>query len=280
MRPKQTIPCRSVRFLTCLAAVSLCADGAAAQVTQSAAAQGSAPSTIRWNVEAGYESFWLKDVARATRPVDASPVSWQGDGPAIAGRYDRANPRRLHRFEFSFSSAGHFVYDAVVRTIPRSPDDRVVRVGGRYEYRRYPFRDLWIDGLDVGVGAQGIGEHLSLSRHMDPSIEIHESETQLGVAVVAAARFCRWRRLDLEVAWANGGFFSRNHEQHSVDSLATVEGWGGGWLTDLSLMAGIPVSRRASILASYLHTGQARYASHDTYASGRSRILLGVRYGR
>jgi hypothetical protein len=255
------------------------AGAAAAQTPQGSAAVGAAPA-VTWSAAAGYESYWLKDVARSTRPVDASPVSWEGHGPAIVGFYDRARPGRLHRVEFSYSSASHFVYNAVVRTFPRSPDDRVVRVGGRYEHRRYPFRDLWIDGLEVGIGAQGIGEHLSYTRHMDPSIEIRESETQMGVAVVAAARFRRWRWLDLEAAWANGGVVSRTSERHSVDSLATVEAWGGGWLTDLTVTAGVPVTTHASVLASYLHSGQGRYASHDTYASGRGRFLVGVKYGR
>lgn len=250
-------------------------------------AQSAAPSSpspalpaIVWSVEVGYESLWLRDVARTTRPVDASPVSWEGDGPAIAARYDRANPKRLHRFEFSFSSTGHFVYDAVVRTIPRSPDDHATRVGGRYEYRRYPFRDLWIDGLDIGIGVQGLGEHLSLARHFDPSIEIDRSENRLGTAVVAAARFRRWQWLDVEVAWANGMLINRTHASHSADAEASYDQWGGGWLTDLAIVATVPVSRQVGIQASLLRSAQGLYASHDHASSGRSRLLAGVTYGR
>ena len=271
------MPSQRVRILTCLATVVFTTAGAGAQTN----ATGSpAPAATTWNVEAGYESIWLRDVSRNTPRADASPVSWKGDGPAIAGHYDRANPKRLHRFAFSFSSAGDFVYDAIVRTIPRSPDDRVVSVGGRYEYRRYPFRDLWIDGLDVGIGVQGLGDHASFTRHLDPSIEIDRGETDLGVSGVAAARFHRWSKLDVEVAWANGMMLTRTSVRHSEDTQAAYEQWGGGWLTDLTLVATVPVSRSAGIQASYFHSAQGHYASHDTYASGRSRLLLGVTYAR
>jgi hypothetical protein len=272
------MPSSPLTLVTCLA-VSIGAAGASAQ-TPPATAQPGPPPAVTWSVGAGYETFARRDVARTSRPVDASPVAWKGDGPSLLLRYDRRNPRRLHRFEIIGASAGDFVDDAVVRTTSRSQNDGATRVDGRYEYRWYPFRNLWIDGLDLGLGVQGIGAYASSTQHMDPSITIHGSEVRLGVGLAAAARFHRWRRLDLEVAWVNGGFVSRNHGQHSVDPLATYVISGGGWLTDLSAEAVVPVSTRVSILASYVHTGEGRYASHDTYSSSANRLLLGIRYAR
>jgi len=259
---------------------SLAAARAGAQTGPDTTGQSGAPQAISWSVEAGYETFWLRTIGRTTPRADASPASWDGDGPSLAVRYDRATPKRLHRFSLSFASAGHFVYDAIVRTFPRSPDDHVVRVGGQYEYRRYPFRNLWIGGLDVGVGVQGLGEYMSSTRHVDPSIEIGKSEIRLGTAIVAASRFHRWQKLDVEVAWVNGIVLNRTHGDHSEDAQAAYVQWGGGWLTDLALVATVPVSRRAGIQASFLRSTQGFYASHDQYASGHSRFLVGMTYGR
>jgi hypothetical protein len=280
MRTTPPPPLPKSRSLTCLAVAWFAAVGAQAQTPTDALSKGASPSAIAWQVEAGYESFWLKDVARTSRPVDASPVSWTGSGPALTGRYDRADARRLHRLEVLFSSAGHFVYDAVIRTVPRSPDDSVARVGARYEYRRYLLRDLGIAGLDIGIGGRGTGDYLWVGRHVDPSIEVRESEAQFGVALVAALRFRRWRWLDLDLSWANGGFLTRIHEQYGTDPLASFRAWGGGWSTEVSAIASVPLIRRTRVVASYLHSGLGRYASHDSYAVGRDRVALGVRYGR
>jgi hypothetical protein len=141
-------------------------------------------------------------------------------------------------------------------------------------------RDLLADGFDVGIGVQGIGDHLWLTRRIEPSMELQQREAQLGAAVVAAARFHRWSRLDLEAAWANAAMLTRTHEQHTVDALATTDAWGGGWVTDLALTADVAMSRRAAILVSYVHTGQGRFSSHDSNASGRDRLTLGVTYAR
>jgi hypothetical protein len=40
--------------------------------------------------------------------------------------------------------------------------------------------------------------------------------------------------------------------------------------------AGVRVASRASVLLSYLTSGEGRYASHETYTFGRSRFALGV----
>jgi hypothetical protein len=84
----------------------------------------------------------------------------------------------------------------------------------------------------------------------------------------------------VEVAWTNGIMLNRTHARHSEDAQAGFEQWGGGWLTDLAVIATVPVSRRAGIQASYLHGAQGLYASHDQYASGRGRFVAGVTYGR
>ena len=207
-------------------------------------------------------------------------MSWVGDGLAFSVGHDRARPGRLHRFEFTLSSAGDFSFDTPVDSIPRPAGDRVTRLDGRYEYRRYPFRDLGADGFDLGIGVQGIGGYLWLTRHIEPSLELRQREMQLGAAVVAAARLHRWRRLDVEAAWSNAVVVARTHEHHSVDGLSEIDAWGGGWLTELALTADVAITEHAAIRVSYLHSRQGRLSSHDSNATGRDRVTVGVAYAR
>ncbi len=81
---------------------------------------------------------------------------------------------------------------------------------------------------------------------------------QLGAAVVVAARWRRWRRLDLQATWSNAALLAHTDERHSADPLSTVDAWGGGWLTELALTADVEVARRAAIHVGYLHGGQGR----------------------
>ncbi len=273
--PRQTLSIFVYLLFLCLVSGS-----AAAQTAVIAAGPGHDQSASTWSAEAGYESLRMRDVASTMRPIDASPVSWTGDGPALAVRYDRASTRRLHRFELSFSTSGHFAYDAVVRTRARPSSDRASRSAGSYEYRRYLLRNLLIDGFDVGVGAHLFGEYFSFARHLDASITIDEHEAHAGFGLVASARVHRWTWFDAELAWRNGAFLNRNGERHSVDSRASYDTSGGGWSTDLLAAASIRLSGRTSVLASYLHNAQARYASHDTSSFGRSRFLVGLRYAK
>src|SRR5262245_4732639 len=98
------------------------------------------PWPPQWTVAAGVESLWWRDVARTGPPVWASPLAWEGQGPAVHVSYDRGRRSRLHRFEGSFSSAGGFELRSPVRITAAAGSDAASRVGGRYEYRRYFWR--------------------------------------------------------------------------------------------------------------------------------------------
>lgn len=238
---------------------------------------GSSPA---WSVAAGYESFWLRDFARPGPPVDASPIAWEGEGPAVVGTYDRGRPGRLHHFEGSFASAGGFSLQTPVRSFPGPADDSAMRIGARYEYRRYPFRDLWMSGFDLGVGIEGSGDYLSFARHFQPAIELRTNLTNVGVAGVVAARFHRWPRVDLQAAWGNGGSIGRSTAHHRAAVETTYQEWGGGWQTNLQVLAAVRVAVHTSLLVSYLNSGEGRYASHDGITYGRSRFAVGVTFGQ
>ena len=155
-----------------------------------------------------------------------------------------------------------------------------MRVGGRYEYRRYPFRDVGLTGLDVGIGVESGAELQSLVQHFDPSIERRVRGTDLTAGLVAAARLRRWRPVQVHVAWVNGGAIGRTTTRHSSADEPTVRAWGGGWLTDLTVRADVRISGATTVFASYFGTGRGRFASHDAVASGRGQFVVGVSRGK
>lgn len=244
------------------------------------AAGSPAPPAPAWTLTAGRESFWLRDVASAGPPVDASPIAWQGEGPAMTAAYDRGRPWRLHHFESWFASTGGFSLNSPVRSIPGPSADRVFRGGGRYEYRRYPFRNLWGSGIDVGAGVDGGAEYLLFSRHFEPAIELRTGITNLGTAGVVAIRLRRWRRVDAQAAWANGVSIGRQTSTHRAETETTFRGWGGGWQTHLHVRGSVLIKPRMSLVAAYLRSGEGRFATHDLLTFGRSRVTLGVAYER
>ena len=251
--------------------------------TTAAAQTAPAPSSVpalapAWTVAAGYESFWLRDAAGAGPPQDGSPIAWEGAGPTVTVFYERGVPGRLHHFEGSFVSSGGFSLESPVRSTPAPSNDHASRVGGRYEYRRYPFRDLWMSGFDIGFGIEGDVEHLSFSRHFAPAIVLDTGVTNVGTAGVVAARLHRWQRLDAQVAWGNGLSIGSGSSRHRAGTETRIDQWGGGYQTHLHIRAGVRVASRASVLLSYLVSGEGRYANHETSAFGRSRFAMGVSY--
>ncbi len=264
-------------FLCCLI---IAATPASAQTPLPTSGQPAALPAVTWSVGVGYESAWFRDVSQTGRPVDASPVSWEGRGLALGVQHDRNTAARLHRFEGVFEKAGRFSFQTPLLALPRFPEDSALRVSGRYEYRRYPFRDLGLTGLDVGIGVEGGAEFRSLVQHFDPSIEVRVRGTDLTAGVVAAARLSRWRAVQFQAAWVNGGAIGRATTRHSSAAVSPVNGWGGGWLTDLTVRADVRISAAATVFASYFGTGRGRFASHDALASGQSRFIVGVSHGR
>lgn len=239
------------------------------------------PTTApRWIVTGGVESFWWRDVARTGPPVDGSPVSWDGQGPIVYVAHERGGRSRLHHFEGAFASAGGFVLRSPVRTTPAPGDDGVSRLSGRYEYRRYPWRDLWITGFDVGVGVDASGEHLSFDRHFEPGFELQRSLNTVGTAVVLAGRWQRSPRWSLQATWGNGLSIGRSTQQYRGDRELTQQGWGGGWQTNLEVRGDIRVASRMALTAAWFTSGEGRLGSHDSFTFGRSRFTMGVTYAR
>lgn len=256
----------------------------AAPATAQTADRSSAPPppTVTWRVAVGQGTVWVRDVAssRLGRHVDASAVSWEGHGGAFAVEFDRATFQRLHHFEGSFEQSGSAVYRTPLAEIPRPAGDAGRRVAGSYEYRRYLLVDLGVRGFDLGLGVQGGADRTSVTRHFDPTIQFRARETSLTTGIVAAARLRRWRRVQAEAAWVNGGGIARATAQHSAATEGAVSRWGVGWLTDLTLRADVRVSSAVTIFASYFDTGRGRFVSHDASASGRRRWMVGVSHGR
>jgi len=266
-----------VRVGTLACAWIFIATAAAAQTGPSSAETSWPP---KWTVAGGIESLWWRDVAATGPPVDASPISWNGQGPVVYVAYDRGGLRRLHHFEGSYASAGGFELQSPVRSIAAPGGDSAFRLIGRYEYRRYPFRDLWITGFDVGIGVEGSGESLSFVRHFDPGIELQTGVTNMGVAGIVAARLRRWSRWSATAAWGNRAVLGRSSQHHTGETDSTTHSWGAGWETTLDLRVDVRVSSRAFVHAAYLTSGEGRLASHDTFTNGRSRFTIGVGYGR
>src|SRR6188474_2636170 len=237
-----------------------------------------APSPVQtsqppqWTVAAGVESLWWRDVARTGPPVLASPISWEGQGPAVYTSYDRGRRSRLHHFDAAFAAARGFNLRSPVRTTTAPEQDGAWRAGARYEYRRYPWRDLWMTGFDVGIGVEGSGEHLSFQRHFEPAFELQTGVTNLGTAAVIAARIQRWSRWSVGVTWGNGLTFGRSTARHLGETETTLGSWGGGWQTNLEIRGEVRVASRARVYAGWLNSGEGRGASHDTFTFGRSRF--------
>ena len=247
---------------------------------QSASPQTATPWPPRWTVTAGVESFWWRDVARTGPPVWASPISGEGQGPIIWVAHDRGSRARLHHFEGSFASAGGFELRSPVATRAAPDDDSVSRLSGRYEYRRYRWRDLWMDGFDLGFGVEGSGEHLSFDKHFTPDIQLERSLNTLGTAFVVAGRFERSTRWSLSAVWGNGLSISRSTLNYHGDSNTSYYGWGGGWQTNLELRGDVRVASRAVITAAWFTSGEGRAGQHDSFTFGRERFTVGVTYGR
>ena len=265
------------RTLRALALAAVAAPGANAQTT--VRPEPTIAPVGDWSVVAGYQDFTYRDVARVGPPVDASPIGWRTSGPALALRRDRSHPARLHRWDVTLSLGEHASYVGPVGSVDGGSGDQLTRVGVRYEYRRYLFVDKLPKWFDAGLGAQAIGDVLSMSRHLPPSIEVGERDVRAGGALVAAARLRPWPRLAVEAAWANGAVLARIWQHHSAGAAASVSGWGGGWLTDLSVRGDLHIAGRSSLIVDYVRSGEGLLSTHHEYAAQSGRLSVGVRHG-
>ena len=233
----------------------------------------------RWTVVAGVESLWWRDVARSGPPVEASPVSWEGSGPIFLIAHDRGGRARLHHYEASFTTAGNFELRSPVQS-RAAGGDGASRLSGGYEYRRYPWRDLWITGFDVGVGGAASAERLLFDRHFAPGIELQRRLNTLGSAALIAVRWQRSERWSLHAVWANGVTIGKSNLRYRSDSEAISQSWGGGWQTNFDLRGDARIAPHVRLTAGWFNSGEGRFESHDGHTYGRSRFTVGVRYDR
>jgi hypothetical protein len=235
---------------------------------------------IVWRIGAGYESSWIRDVARSGPPADASPVRRAGHGPALDVQYDRSSLKRLHRFHLSAGWTGGFVYETPTLTQVRPSGEHGFHAGGGYEYRRYFFRDLGFDGLDLGMGVDGGAVLQRATFVWEPAIEAWRSATEFNGGGVVAGRLRRWRAWQLEVIWVNGVTLLRTTSRHSTAADPETGSSGGGWFTDLSAQADVRISRTVNVFVKALTTGRGHYESHATSMLGGKQFIVGVAYAR
>lgn len=258
---------------------------AIAVLTTTAAAQP-APSpapgqTARnlWSVSAGYEVFALRDISRNGRPPDASPISWRGSGPSVSGRYDINRGRSAHVIEAMAARARDFSYAGPSRSTSALASDLASRVAATYEYRRYLWRDLAFDGLDVGLGAQGLATRVGFDRHITSTLATKTRTTGGGAAGIVSIVLRRFDRLRAEATWANGAVMSSRTTRHSAQ-VADETHRGGNWLTYTMVRADWRLTRTTQLVAAWRGAFDGYESSHYSYAAGRHTLELGVSYAR
>jgi opacity protein-like surface antigen len=261
---------------------------AAAALTAAAAAfaqPAPAPAVVEepargWLVQAGYEGFTMRDVSRNQRPPDASPISWRGEGPAISGRYHISGRRSAHLFGLGFASARDFAYIAPTRTVDAMAGDTASRFDGRYEYRRYFWRDVGANGFDIAIGAQGIGSHVSLDRHITTALATKSRMSGGGGAGVIALRVQRWALVQFDVSWANGAIVSSRSTEHTGAPEVRETTSGGNWLTDTTVRADWRLTRTARFAVSWRRYFEGYASSHYSYSGIWQSLNVGVVYAR
>lgn len=256
-----------------------------AAATDVSAQSSSQPAAIEqpargWSALAGYEVFSLRDISRNMRPPDASPVSWRGGGPAINARFEQSRLKSAHLVEVTVSSEGNFSYDSPARSLAASSSDSAARFDGRYEYRRYFWRDVGADGIDIGVGAQGVANRLAFDRHITPDLATKTRITGSGLAGVVSLRVRRWERVQFDAAWANGAIVSARTSEHSASPDSKVSSGGGNWLTDTFIRADWRLTRTMMLSAYWRFAYEGYQSDHFAYAGYRNSLTVGVRYAR
>jgi hypothetical protein len=256
-----------------------------AVMTTTAAAQPAPPPAVsespgrRWSVSAGYEVFSLRDISRNIRPPDASPISWRGAGPAVIGRYDIERGRASHLIEVAAARAGNFSYAGPSGSAPALASDLAGHFSAGYEYRRYLWRDLLIDGLDAGVGAQGLATRVGFDRHITNALVTKTRISGGGGAGVLAIRWRRSDRLRVEASWANGAVVSNRSTRHSAQTSDETHS-GGNWLTHSTVRFDWRLSETTRLTAAWRRDYDGYASSHYSYGSYRQRLEFGAAYGR
>jgi hypothetical protein len=256
----------------------------AALVTAALASAQPAPATTAietshgWSVQAGYQGFSLRDISRNIRPPDASPISWEGEGPAVTGRYEISKPRSSHVIDGTWWQARNFSYVAPTRAVAARPDDASSRFDARYEYRRYFWRDLAADGFDLGVGLQGIGARTSLERHITGSLATTTSMGGGGGAAVIVARLRRWDRMHVDASWANGAIVSKRSVEHTAAPAESFS--GGNYLSDTAVRVDWRLTRTTKVAVTWRRYFEMYASDHFSYSSVWQSLNVGMLYAR
>jgi hypothetical protein len=243
-------------------------------------AQTPSAGSAAWHVTAGYETTSVRDVARTTTPLDASPVAWRGTGPRLVIEHRRSSGRRDHLFVATALRAGAFAYETALTRVERPRDDRYSRIEARYEYRRYLFTDVALRGLDFGAGLQAGLSQTWLTRHIDGGLESSDARSSVTGAFVVSARYRPVDRVSLSVAWVNGVYLARSTDRHSADPASARTRSGGGWLTDLNATAAVRLGLRTALVLRFDQWDDAEYSSHRPLTTRRHAVTAGVSYGR
>jgi hypothetical protein len=233
-----------------------------------------------WRIGMGYEWVALRDIARSGRPVDASPVAWRGDGIGVEAEHSRTRGTRLHRYIISAAFDGHFVYRSPLGSSGRPADDRYLSLDGSYEYRRYPFTDVVVRGLDAGVGVQAIAVLAAFTRHVPVDLTTTRRLFGGGPALVAAARLHRWSRVTGELVWINGGELLRYWDRDGETTSSAPPHWGGGWVSNLTASVTVRLGRQASLALTWAQSKDGRLATHQSWAASHGSVMAGVSYAR
>ena len=267
-----------MRGWTTVAALITTFSISAAAVAQPApSTQGIGPSH-GWSAQTGYEVFSLRDISRSGTPPDASPIAWRGTGPVVTGRYEFTRPRSAHLADVSVSRSGDFAYAAPTRSTAANDNDFAYRMEGRYEYRRYLWRDLGIDGFDIGVGAQGAGARVGFDRHIASALQSKTRITGGGLAGVVSMRLRHWRRLAFDASWGNGAIISSRRTDHSASPDAAESVSGGSWLSDLAVRGDFALTPAASLSVSWRSAFELYQSNHFSFADDRHSFNVGIRY--
>ncbi len=237
------------------------------------------PSTSGWTVLAGYEVFALRDISRSGRPPDASPVSWRGSGPSVSGRYDIIRKRSTHVIEGTAARARDFSYVGPASSTAALPSDLASRFEVTYDYRRYPWRNVLFDGLEIGGGAQGLAVRTGFDRHITPALATKTRITGGGFAGVIAIGLRRFDRLRVDASWANSAVRSHRSTRHSAQSEFETYS-GGSWLSNTVVRADWRVAGTTRLVAAWRWAYDGYASSHFSYAGHRHAVELGVSYVR
>lgn len=260
--------------------VAVISMAAATASAQPAPAPAAIETTLGWSAQAGYETFSLRDVSRTTRPPDASPIAWRGGGTTLAGHFMRSGLRSAHLVDALVTRTKDFSYVSPTRSVDASGSDSAGRFDIRYEYRRYFFRDVGLDGLDIGTGLQAIGLRVAFDRYITPALFTKTRISGGGLGAVVSLRVRRWERAQVDVTWANGEIVSRLEAQHSASPEPTASSGGGEWFTDLSARMDWRLTPATKLSVTWRRGYEGYQSNHYHYSANRQSLNFGVLYGR